>query len=124
MKSKQFIYVIMISIGLFSCSTNSTEDVMADEEEETMEDPQDTGNITYNENISTLMTTHCTRCHGQPLANGAPFPLLDFSQTSSRVNRIISRTNNVNNPMPPSGLIPADDRALIQQWLDDGLLEN
>lgn len=122
MKSKQFIYVIMISIGLFSCSTNSTEDVMA--EEETIEDPQDTGNITYNEDISALMTTHCTRCHGQPLANGAPFPLLDFSQTSSRVNRIISRTNNVNNPMPPSGLIPADDRALIQQWLDDGLLEN
>ncbi|MFS4483200.1 hypothetical protein ACKGJY_09290 [Hyunsoonleella sp. 2307UL5-6] len=122
MKSKQFIYVIMISIGLFSCSTNSTEDVMA--EEETIEDPQDTGNITYNEDISALMTTHCTRCHGQPLANGAPFPLLDFSQTSSRVNRIISRTNNVNNPMPPSGLIPVADRALIQQWLDDGLLEN
>jgi hypothetical protein len=37
---------------------------------------------------------------------------------------VLARINDVSNPMPPSGVMPATDRQIIQQWADDGFLEN
>lgn len=119
MNFNKLIFISVICLTFLHCSSNSIDDVVAED------DMQDENRIvTYNGEIRAIMVANCTRCHGQPLTNGAPFPLVNFSQVSSRIGRIIARTNNTSNPMPPNGLIQLSDRQLIQMWEDDGLLEN
>lgn len=82
--------------------------------------------VTYTTDIRSIMNNNCTNCHGSPTSNGAPMPLTTFSEVKDAVeNRdLIARINSLTNPMPQSGLIPKASRDLIQQWKDDGLLEN
>lgn len=127
MKIKKIVYTLAILGILFNCSSSSTDDISEPKEEETeMMTPEEenTTKLTYNANIKSIIDGACIRCHGTTLSNGAPFPLVNFDQVSSRVVRIIARTNNASNPMPPSGRIAADLRTQIEQWRTDGLLEN
>ena len=80
--------------------------------------------ITYDANISSIMANNCNQCHGSTPSNGAPFSLTTFAQVSGRIDRIIARTNDASNPMPRAGLMSKNLRDMIQQWKDDGLLEN
>ena len=70
------------------------------------------------------MSGNCTSCHGSPTSNGAPTSYTTYNQVRNDVDKIISRINNASNPMPQNGLMPLATRQLIQQWKDDGLLEN
>jgi hypothetical protein len=81
--------------------------------------------IKYNTDIQPIMFNHCITCHGGP----APSAGLDLSnyqnvRFSTEQGNLIGRMNNTANPMPPSGLLSATDRALIDKWVADGYLEN
>ncbi|MEC3908368.1 hypothetical protein VOI54_15160 [Tamlana sp. 2201CG12-4] len=119
MKTKHLFYLIGISIFLFSCSSSSPDDVTPPDP-----DPDPTDKVTYDDDISSIMSNNCTRCHGNPPSQGAPFSLTTFTGVSSRVDRIIARVNSSSNPMPPDGQIELELRQKIEQWKDDGLLEN
>lgn len=112
MKSKNLTYALLLSIFLFNCSSDNNDDDLIPT------------TITYDGTIKSIINTNCTQCHGSTPSNGAPFSLTTYGQVSGRIDRIIDRTNNTANPMPPSGLMASENRALIQQWKDDGLLEN
>ena len=120
MKFKNLIYASAMSILLFNCSSDSNDDLEPKEEEM---NPDPTA-ITYNADIKSIINNNCNNCHGNPVDNGAPFSLTTYSQVKDRVDRIIARANSSSNPMPPSGQINSGLRATIQQWKDDGLLEN
>lgn len=82
--------------------------------------------ITYDANIKGIITNNCTSCHGSTPSNGATFSLTTYNSVKSRVDNIISRVNSSSNPMPPAPNSPlsSSQKSLIQQWKDDGLLEN
>jgi len=111
----------LISIGtlvlLFSsCTSVNEEDLI---------DPPITSVLTFQDDILPITSSVCTECHTDPPVNGAPMPLVTFENVVDAIeNRgLLDRINNNAAPMPPSGLLPAPTRALIQQWVDDGLLE-
>ncbi len=83
-------------------------------------------NITYDGNVESIIASNCLGCHGNPTSNGAPSSFNTYSlvKTGVQSGNILNRINNTTNPMPPNGLMSQSNRDIIQQWLDDGLLEN
>lgn len=137
MKLKTLALALSVSLFVYNCSSdskddleeNATEQESNNDTDETTEDNNNTNDdaaakVTYNNTVRDIMANNCTRCHGSPLTNGAPFPLLNFDQVSSRSASIISRMNNQAAPMPPRGLVSTSIRAQMDQWRTDGLLEN
>lgn len=117
---KKLMYVLSLLILVVSCSSSSSDDLNPQPDP----DPDPTVKVTYNKDIASIITNNCTQCHGNPTTQNAPFSLTTYSNVESRVNSILSRINNVANPMPPAGLMSQSLRDEIQQWKDDGLLEN
>lgn len=131
MKIKPILFALTVSLFAYNCSSDSSEDLednndTTEEVTDTTEDTNDapTARVTYNNTVRSIMSNNCTRCHGSPLTNGAPFPLLTFDQVSGRAGRVISRMNSMAAPMPPRGLVNTSIRAQMDQWQTDGLLEN
>ncbi|WP_303316003.1 c-type cytochrome [Flavivirga abyssicola] len=122
MNLKKIIYTLAISVLLFNCSSNSNDDLTPDPDPNP--DPDPTTKVTYDANVQSIINNNCAQCHGNPTANGAPFSLVTYTSVRDRVDAILSRINNASSPMPPSGQMPSANRNLIQQWKDDGLLEN
>lgn len=119
MNFKNLIYILSISVLVYSCSSNSSDDLTEQEEE-----PVLTTEVTYDADIKVIFSNNCTQCHGSSPSNGAPTSYVTYTQVKNDINIILSRINNATNPMPQSGLMPIANRELIQQWKDDGLLEN
>ena len=119
MKSRKLIYALAISLLLFNCSSDSSDD-LEDDEEQGMNPGT---NITYDANIKTIISNNCTQCHGSTPSRGAPFSLTTFDQVKGRIDRIIARTNDASSPMPTAGLMSTKLRDQIKQWKEDGLLE-
>lgn len=122
MKFKNLFYVFTTFILLFNCSSGNDDDTSPTP----TPNPNPSGKITYNANVKSIISANCTSCHGSPATNGAPMSLTTYSQVKSAVETrgLIGRINNANNPMPQGGLMSQTNRDLIQQWVDDGLLEN
>ncbi|GAA3654001.1 hypothetical protein [Flavivirga jejuensis] len=118
MNLNKIIYALAISVLLFNCSSNSNDDLNPDP------DPDPNGKITYEANVKNIINSNCAQCHDSTPINGAPFSLVTYTQVKDRIDAILSRINSVSSPMPPSGQMPSSNRDLIQQWKDDGLLEN
>ncbi|MGB0369468.1 MAG: c-type cytochrome domain-containing protein [Flavobacteriales bacterium] len=81
--------------------------------------------ITYNGHIAAITNNYCITCHGGTVPS-AGFALETFNQVkdATQNGNVITRINDADGPMPPSGLISAADRALIQEWANDGYLED
>ncbi|GAA3598526.1 hypothetical protein Q4Q39_19900 [Flavivirga amylovorans] len=120
MNFKKMIYTLVISGLIFNCSSNSNDDLAPNPDP----DPDPNAKITYDANVKNIISSNCLQCHGNPTASSAPFSLTTFTDVKNRVDAILSRINNTSSPMPPSGQMPSTNRSMIQQWKDDGLLEN
>lgn len=125
MNFKHPISLLVITVLLFNCSSGGDDPSSPDPNPNPNPDPNPTA-VTYNGNIKSIISNNCISCHGSPTANGAPMSLTSYSQVKSYVDKIITRINSSSNPMPPSPNSPlsASNKNLIQQWKDDGLLEN
>ena len=113
LRKNSFLFVLT-GVLLFSCSSE-------DDDSEMIE-----ATITYDTNIKSIIDNNCTVCHGSPTTQGAPMSLTTYTEVKSAVETrdLIGRVNSSSNPMPQSGLMTLANRDLIQQWKDDGLLEN
>jgi mono/diheme cytochrome c family protein len=74
--------------------------------------------------------TSCASCHGSPLSGGAPNRLLTYddlagpsrSDPAQSVAQLsVARMKNAKSPMPPSGVAPATDTAVLEKWIADGM---
>lgn len=106
--------IVLISVLLFNCSSENDDSEMIET------------TITYDANIKSIINNNCTVCHGNPTTQGAPMSLTNYTEVKSALETrdLIGRINSSSNPMPQSGLMSQANRDLIQQWKDDGLLEN
>ena len=124
----------LLTIFLYGCSNDSENDLVIDPN-----DGQDTDNggddnngdptatINYTDHIAPIMSNSCIGCHSNPPNNGAPFPLISYSQVSQRANSILSAMNKQSGTpgaMPTSGRLPQATIDLVEQWIADGKLEN
>jgi hypothetical protein len=83
-----------------------------------------TDTIFYNTDIKPLIEANCITCHGSsnPSAglNLSTYQVVKFQAESGN---LIDRINNSTSPMPTSGLMNADNRAVFDKWVTDGFLE-
>lgn len=130
MKTSKRIFLLLLVICTFTNCTNDSEDDLIEvlEEPETPdgETPEPTL-ITYTDDIEPIMRAACVTCHGSPPTNGAPFPLINFTQVSQTANGIFNRmslSSGAPGAMPPSGRLPQSTIDLVEQWIEDGTPEN
>ena len=72
-----------------------------------------------------IIDNNCVNCH----SNGGPasFYLLetyDQVRTSAASGSLYSRMTDAANPMPASGILPGTVTQIIDDWINDGLLED
>lgn len=90
--------------------------------------PSSTGGLPCD--VSDLLASACSSCHGDTLSGGATVRLqsgddlaapskLDPSKTIA--DDAVARMKDTNNPMPPSGALPADKIAILEKWISDGM---
>ncbi len=106
-----------------SCTNDSESDLLLVEEE--VIDPEIP--LTYNDDIQVIINNNCLACHSDPPA-GAPFPLATYDQVLVRAENgqllgAISRDAGDPRIMPPSGRLPQSVINTIQQWIEQGAIE-
>ena len=111
-------FAILITLLVFiSCSSNSGDD-------DPNVDPPVDKNITYTKDIKSIIDGKCLNCHTDPLANGAPMPLLTYENVKDAVmNRgLIGQVES--GAMPPSGSDLSDSQVKqIKDWQTGGYKE-
>lgn len=118
-KTKPF-YILLVAAGLL---TNCTKAFIPEEEISPTIVANDT--ITYQTHISTIITNNCISCHSGNNPQGNLL-LENYNQvrSASENGTLIQRINDASNPMPTSGLMPASTRAVFDEWVQNGYLEN
>jgi hypothetical protein len=84
--------------------------------------------------VAKIVSSKCQTCHGPSPIGGAPMSLVtqnDFTaqlkslktvpgETMQVAKLVKMRANDASRPMPPGGLLPDDERATLNAWLDQG----
>jgi len=78
--------------------------------------------------VQSVLASHCTSCHGRPLAGGAPMALESYDDLLRTKNGTtyaalsLSRMQSTTSPMPPAPAapLPAADVATFEAWLGAG----
>ncbi len=81
--------------------------------------------IKYDQDVQIIMYNHCVTCHAGTAAS-ASLDLTNYQnvRASSENGNLLERIENTSDPMPPSGLLSAEDRQIIAKWAADGFPEN
>lgn len=112
----KYVCVVFILLAMWSCS----EAVIEDEDTEPILEI-----VSYNPDIKALVDNFCINCHNASAASGGlDLSTYDLVRNSTENGNLILRINDVNNPMPQSGLMPAAERDLFDKWVEDGFPEN
>jgi len=83
--------------------------------------------------VNKVVTKNCTNCHGATPIGGAPMSLVTFADfhaaaktmPTKKVYEVVKlRVHDMAAPMPPaaSGVMPADEVAAFDSWIDGGAL--
>lgn len=120
MKQFSISLLLVLVFFVFSCSNDSENDLV---------EQQNFDTITYSNTVKNIINNNCVGCHSDPPQNGAPFPLSNFNQVFSRADngqllRSIQRQTGEPRAMPPSGRMPQSTIDFIEQWIEDGAKEN
>jgi len=87
--------------------------------------PIPSGLISYQTHISPIIYTRCISCHSGSNPNGnLRLENYDQVRNASENGTLIQRINDAANPMPTSGLMSASTRALFDEWVSGGFIEN
>lgn len=116
-KMRKLKYTVVLGLLISSCTKGYIPI------EETA--PPPTGPISYQLHISPIISSRCISCHSGNNSQGGLL-LENYNQVrnSSENGTLIQRINDMANPMPPSGLMPGSTRAIFDEWVNNGYLEN
>ena len=81
--------------------------------------------VTYENQIKSVISQNCIVCHSGNNPNGN-LRLENYNQVrnASENGTLIPRINDAANPMPTSGLMSVSTRALFDEWVNNGFIEN
>lgn len=122
MKIVNYLTVLVaLLIIAFSCT-----EATIDDDEAPMPDPDPVEEtVKYDPEVRNIISANCVDCHG----GTAPQAGLDLStyenvRASAEAGTLLSRIEDISNPMPPSGLMKEENRQIIAKWAADGFEEN
>ena len=117
MKKLLLSFILFVGLSMASCTTT---EIPVDEVTEPIVEL-----VTYTGDVKAIIDNNCIGCHGAQSPQ-AGLSLVTYQQvrTAAENGNLIFRMNNATNPMPPSGMLSANVRAIIDAWADDGFLEN
>lgn len=117
--TKHIKFVIIFAMLLQSCTST----VIEEPDVEDLPDIVET--IKYNPDVQAVINSNCLTCHSGPAPN-AGLDLSTYTNVRAGVElgNVVARINNALNPMPPSGLMPAESRQIIDKWIEDGYQED
>ncbi len=108
MKKRSILVVFVLLYGITSCSS--------DDNEEIIDDP--INDVTYTNAVKVIIDTNCISCHGDPIINGAPMPLLTLEDVKEAVqNRnLIGRIEDGSMPPDNAPELTADQIQSVKDW--------
>ncbi len=114
------VLYILFTCCLLSCSNDSVDDLI--DSEPIIQD------VTYTNDVKSIIDNNCTFCHSNPPVNGAPMSLVTYQENVEAIeNRnLIERieTQDLGFVMPLGGpRLPQNLIDIVIQWETDGLLE-
>ena len=79
--------------------------------------------------VEALLASQCRTCHGAHLSGNAPMPLVTrehmlkpSSVTGLSVGALsVARMKKTSAPMPPAGVLPTEQVALLENWVNAGM---
>ncbi len=116
---KEILIVTLIGLLLGSCTNDSESD---------LREPDSPPVSSYEASIKQIISNNCVGCHQDPPINGAPFALNTYNRVRDRTekgNLLFAMKRQTGEPaaMPPAGRLPQSTIDLIEQWADEGFLE-
>ena len=115
-------YLVFAGIGFLSVGCNN--DSISD-----LTEPETIENVTYTNNIKSIIDNNCIRCHKSPPENAAPMSMASYALLKDAIiNRplIFKISKNDGDPglMPFGGpRLPQSSIDLIIKWKEQGLQE-
>lgn len=79
--------------------------------------------------VAQILVERCQSCHGESPRYGAPMALVDAADFAAGAvtrpedsvgARVLARISDPSRPMPPSGMLSPDERAILYDWLTQG----
>jgi len=124
MKKTAIVYFLLLTFFVATLLTNCTKGFIPENIESTSPTGQ-SDTVTYQIHISSVISNSCIGCHGGSNPEGNLL-LESYTQVRSATENgtLIQRINDASDPMPTSGLLPAQTRALFDEWVQNGYLEN
>ena len=83
----------------------------------------DTTAVKYSTAITSMMTNHCTSCHGG-ISPEAGLKLESYSDLLTNGQASLLRMKNSSDPMPPSGKIDNCNINKLTAWINQGSQNN
>lgn len=116
---KGILLVTLIGLLFGSCTNDSESD---------LREPDSTTTVSYEANIKQIIGNNCLGCHKDPPVNGAPFALNTYDRVRDKTemgNLLVAIKRQTGEPaaMPPAGRLPQATIDLLEQWADEGFLE-
>lgn len=79
----------------------------------------------FNDDVKNIMLNSCITCHGGPApAAGIDLNTYAVVRQQAEFGNLVQRMNSATSPMPTSGILPQETRAIIDKWVADGYPEN
>lgn len=116
-----FLIFASIVLGPSACYYDNEEDLYG-----TAPGGCDTVGMRFSVEVKAIFDANCARCHVPGSAQYSGIPLATHAQmeAAAKNGKLVGRINNASSPMPPSGLMPACDRARIEAWVRAGAPNN
>lgn len=119
-KNALYIGLVLMSLSFFRCTK-----AVIDENVEPVEPDNLPASAVYNNDVKDIMFNYCVTCHG----GTAPSAGLNLStyaavRQATEFGTLQQRMNSTTSPMPASGMLSQDLRAIIDKWVQDGYPEN
>ena len=119
-------YFLLAGILFVGCTNTTLDDI------EGMQQNDDDGGVALVVfgDVQPIFNNNCVACHANPPQNGATMPLITYTNVLEAVNNRdlldrINRSEGASGLMPLGGpRLPQNLIDLINQWEEDGLLEN
>ena len=106
---------IFLALILTRCSKDDVDEIIVI--------PPTSGDITYANNIQSIISSNCLSCHGSTPSNGAPMSLTTFTNVKNATeNRgLIGLIED--GTMPPTGNLSVAQVQLFKTWRSEGYKE-
>jgi hypothetical protein len=124
---KILVVLLLLTSLLIICScTNDHEDdlIIAVEPTEPINPTDPIVLKNYNDDVKPIIDNNCVNCHSN--GGSASFYLLetyDQVKASAESGKLYGRMTDAADPMPPSGILPGTVTQIIDDWINEGLLE-